>query len=145
MVNNVLLSPSNCRFSPTMHPWLLGSALWEKEHDEEKGCLLLKEACQSLSRHIQPSTPPSKWDPQQGLLCLRSLFIYSCSPWKTFSLIPLLHPPHPTPPLHPPSSFSLKQGAFGEFLLSKISSLTIRKCEYILQNMFWCVCLLMSN
>lgn len=101
LFKNVLLSPSNCRFSSTMQPWLLGSAVWEKGKKKDegggmRGCLLLKEACRSLSRHIQPSTPSSKWDPQQGLLCLCSLFIYSWAPWKTFSLI-LSHSPTPPP------------------------------------------------
>lgn len=104
-VTNVLLSPSNCHLSPTLCPWLLGSAVWEKERWRDlgwgglRGCLLLKEACRSLSRRIHPS---SKWDPQQGLLCLRSLFIYSCSPWKKHSPS-LSHPSRlPSSPLSLP-------------------------------------------
>lgn len=77
-----------------------GGGGWGGE-EEFRGCLLLKEACPSLSRHIQPPTPPSsKWDPQQGLHCLRRLFIYSCSPWKTFFLT-LQIPPPPSSPVSP--------------------------------------------
>lgn len=120
----------------TKHPCPVGSTVgqrWTEAGGESggwgvRGCLRLKEACPSHSRHSQPSTPSSKWAPQQGLLCLRSPFIYSCSMWKTVSLI-LCQPPPPPPP--PPSlcltnSFSLKQDACRELQLSNVSSLTIR-------------------
>lgn len=82
---------------------------------------------------FSPPPPSSKWDPQQGLLCLWSLFIYSCSPRGK-------HSPAPPLPLCLTISFSLKQDAFRESLHSRISSLTIRKCEYIQQHVCVCDC-----
>lgn len=99
----MLLFPSNCRFSPTMHPWLPGSAVWENggerwrdgggwggERGAWEGVSCWKKPVDLSAGIFSPPPPSSKWEPQQGLLCLCSLFIYSCSPWKTFSLIPLL-------------------------------------------------------
>lgn len=129
MNKSMLLYPSNCHkasMSSRQYRWTKmdrsrGKGVWG---GGVGGCLRLKEACPSLSRHSQPSTPSSKWAPQQGLLCLRSLFIYSCSMWKTVSLI-LCHPPPPS--LCLTSSFSLKQDACRELQLSNVSSLTIRR------------------
>ena len=103
MDNYVLLSPSHCLFSPHNAPMTTGQREQKREMKgwgrlvggEGRVVGMLKETCRSLSRRIQPSTPSSKWDPQQGLLCLYGLFIYSCSPCGK-------QPPPPPPPLPPP-------------------------------------------
>lgn len=105
MLNNVPLSPSNCHFFFTMHPRPLGSAVEEK--DEEmgeakgfRGCLVLKEACRSLSRHIQPSASPlNETHNKASSVCVVSSSIHDPhrkhSP--SFSNPPSHSHPHPYP------------------------------------------------
>lgn len=57
MVNNVLLSPSNCHFSPTIHP-LLGSAMWEKERDGGVERVSLAERSLSISQQAYSALHP---------------------------------------------------------------------------------------
>lgn len=88
-----------------------------------------------------PSTRSAKWDPQQGLHCLCSLFIYSSSQWKTFSLI--LPLPTTSPVWLHRHFFQFEEG--GEFLFSKFNSLTIRECEQQFNSACLGVCLHMFN
>lgn len=136
----VLLSPLNCHFSLTVYPRLLGTAVWEKDEElgvvekggGSKGVFCWKKPVDLSAGIFSPPPPPlNETHNKASSVCGVSSSIHvPCGKHSpSFS-----KPPHDHPLLTArclTRSFTWKQDAWRELLRSKISSLMIRKHEFV--------------